>query len=326
MDGYVTHRIVKDFADEKVNLKRDDVTDYRAQVARLRERLKAHIDEHPDYGFVKSRHSGSVAKGTALSTVNDMDLAIYVRAGEAPQVETQLLSWIDERLRAALKPLGLKDDQFVTQHHCVTITYRGSGLNVDVVPVLYEGEDDDVGYLIAKDTGERVKTSVSQHLQFIRARKTAQPVDFAQVVRLVKWWIRQSKRRDPDFRFKSFMAELICAHLADSGASMTDYPSALERFFAYVVQSELSERISFADFYGAGELPSGSTAAIEIYDPVNPENNVAARYTTAERDAMVEAAADALDALNEAAYAEGKGRAVERWQVVLGPTFNGATA
>ena len=50
---------------------------------------------------------------------------------------------------------------------------------------------------------------------------------------------------------------------------------------------------------------------------------MAAQYTASQRDLIVEAAADALDALTEAAYAEKKGRAVERWQVVLGPTFKG---
>src|SRR5437660_1694216 len=67
--GYVTHSIVADFAAEKVNLKRDAVTTYRQQVKRLCNRLKDHIDAHPDYGFVKTRHSGSLAKGTALSTL-----------------------------------------------------------------------------------------------------------------------------------------------------------------------------------------------------------------------------------------------------------------
>ncbi len=135
--------------------------------------------------------------------------------------------------------------------------------------------------------------------------------------------MRQVKRREPDFRFKSFMVELICAHLADDGLRMSDYPVALEHIFTYIVQSELRDRIGFTDYYEAGDLPDPTGAAIELFDPVNPDNNVAARYTTTERDAIVEAAADALDALSEAAYAEGKGRAVERWQVLLGPTFKG---
>src|SRR4051812_45451485 len=173
----------------------------------------------------------------------------------------------------AVRPLGLKDDQVHPEAHCVRLEYRGSGLNVDVVPVFYEGEADDVGYLITTDTGDRVKTSVKLHREFIKERKDAQLNDFAQVVRLVKWWIRQLKLRDDDFRFKSFMAELICAHLADAGLDMSDYPEALERFFAYIVRSELKERIAFTDYYAVTELPKTSSAEMEIFDPVNAENN-----------------------------------------------------
>jgi hypothetical protein len=252
-----------------------------------------------------------------------MDLAFYVKAADAPAAESDLLRWLEERLKEALKPMGLKDDQFIPQSHCVTIEYRGSGLSVDIVPVIYEGEADDVGYLISQNTGERIRTSVTQHLQFIRERKDRQPDDFAQVVRLCKWWVRQVKRRNPDFRCKSFMIELICAHLADRGLDMSDYPRALERFFAYIVKSQLCERITFTDFYSANSLPPPSSSEIEILDPVNAENNVAKLYDRSHREQIVQAAHDALDAITEAAYADGKGRAVELWKTILGPSFSG---
>lgn len=321
--GYVNHGVLKDFATSRVNLKAEDVARHRQQVQRLRDRLKEHIDANADYGFVKTRHAGSLAKGTALSTLNDMDLAVYVKAGAAPADEQDLVNWMEARLKEALKPIGLKDDQFVQQAHCVKIEYRGSGLNVDVVPVIYEGEADDVGYLITKATGRRVRTSVTLHLQFIRTRKQRQ-ADFAQVVRLCKWWGRQVKRRSgEDFRFKSFMIELILAHLADGSPAMSDYPEALEAFFAYIVKEELQERIAFGDFYGAGSLPGATGAEIEIFDPVNPENNVASTYTRTDRDRIVTAANDALDAITEAAYVDGKGRAVDLWKTVMGPVFDG---
>ena len=322
-EKYVTHEMVRDFGADTVNLKRDEVKKYREQLGRLQTRLKEHIDSHPDYGFVKTRQSGSVSKGTALSGVDDMDLAVYVQAGEAPTVESQLLSWMEDRLKEALKPLGLKDDQFRQRDHCVRVEYRGSGLNVDAVPVIYEGEADDVGYLITKDTGARVKTSVSQHLTFIRTRKNRQPNDFAQLVRFSKWWVRQLKRKDPDFRFKSFMVELIWAHLADTGTPLDDYPAALEHFFGYIVKTRLGERISFTDFYSASELPASTSDPIEIFDPVNAENNVAASYTAQHRDRIVEAAQEAFDAVSEAQYLEKKGLAVDLWQVLLGPKFRG---
>ncbi len=316
---FIQHVQVVSFAEDKVNLKTEHVKAYRDQVNRLRDNLAKHINEHPDYGLVKMLHSGSVIKGTALRTINDMDVAVYVKIANAPTDEAALHAWLIEQLQKAYP--NLQRDQFIPQSHCVTVSFRGSGLSVDVVPVLYDGGADDRGYLITKDTGDRVLTSIPLHLKFIRARKDAQPHHFRQVVRLMKWWIKQRKAEDSGFRFKSFMAELLCAHLADQGMDMSDYPRALEGIFTYIVKSGLSQRISFVDYYDARKLPPPSGAAIEIFDPVNPENNVASRYSSYDRDRIVEAAHDALDALGEAHYATTKGRAVDLWQTVFGLSF-----
>jgi hypothetical protein len=318
---HVEHKQVRDFALERVNVRREDLTEYRAQANRLREKLEKHIREHPDYGLVKMRSAGSVAKGTALKTINDMDLVVYVKASEAPTNESELLDWMAERLRAAYP--NHPPEQIKPGLHAVTISFSGSGLDVDVAPVLWEGDADDVGYLILPGSGQRVKTSVTQHLQFVRGRKGSSPSDFAQVVRLLKWWVRRQKSLDSGFRFKSFMVELICAHLADEGTDFADYPDAMESFFAYIVQSELSERIAFEDFYAVSELPAETPQEIEIFDPVNPENNVASLYTREQRQRIVKAADEAISAIAEAAYATTKGRAVDCWQIILGPTFKG---
>jgi hypothetical protein len=214
-------------------------------------------------------------------------------------------------------------DQFVQRDHCVTVSFKGTGLDVDVVPVLYEGGEEDRGYLIRKHTGTRVLTSITLHLRFIRARKAKYGPEFAQLIRLTKWWRRVLYDRDEDFRFKSFMIELLWAHLADEGLDLSDYPKALERFFAYVVKTGLADQVAFTDFYKEGSIPARSNAAIEVLDPVNVGNNVATRYETADRDRIVVAAHSALNALNEARFAPTKGQAVECWQTVLGPTFKG---
>ena len=66
-----------------------------------------------------------------------------------------------------------------------------------------------------------------------------------------------------------------------------------------------------------------SNAAIEVLDPVNVDNNVGELYGTADRDRIVGAAHKALDALTEARFAPTKGRALDCWRVILGPTFKG---
>jgi hypothetical protein len=317
----ITHAEVAAFALAKINLPYDVASRYRAQVQGLRDRLKAKIKDDPSFDLVKMLHSGSVAKGTALRNVNDLDVAVYVKAGSAPTHDSELIPWLAARLREA-NP-NMSADQFEPQDHCVTVRFRGTGLDVDVVPVLYEGDTNDCGYLVRKHTGDRVLTSIPRHLEFIRTRKAAYGDDFKQLIRLTKWWKRIEVNRDPDFRFKSFMLELLWAHLADGGLNLKDYPEALEAFFAHLVKTELSEQIAFTDYFSRNETPTRSGSAIEVLDPVNLDNNVGGRYTDGDRRRMVTAAHNALDALGEARFATTKGDAVSCWQDILGSGFKG---
>lgn len=312
----ITHGDIAQFTEARINLPSETVKKHRQQGNLLRERLEAKIDEDQGYVLIKMLHAGSVAKGTALRTVNDLDVAVYVKAGDAPKADGQLIPWLAERLAEA-NP-NMKPDQFEPQTHCVTINFRGSGLDVDVVPVLYEGDEDDCGWLVRKHTGERVLTSIPLHLQFMRDRKRLYGDDYQQLIRIVKWWKRQK-----DLRFKSFMIELLWARLAANGASLADYPTALEDFFTYIIKSGLKERVFFTDHYSKTKLPAPNTGVIEIFDPVNPDNNIAKNYGEADRQAIVKAAHEALDATGEAKYATTKYEAVECWQDILGRGFKG---
>jgi tRNA nucleotidyltransferase (CCA-adding enzyme) len=317
----ITHGDVAAFATESVNLNREDAEDYREQVRRLREKLDRYAADHPHYGLIKTLISGSLAKGTSLKTLNDIDVAFYVQAEKTPSSEPDLLNWLAQRLRDAYPQM--KPDQIRPNNHSVCIKYAVSGLSVDVVPVLYKGASDDRGYLFAVDGGEPVLTSIPLHLAFIRKRKAQQREHFAQVIRLMKWWVRLQRIQDEGFRLKSFITEMIVSHLADNGVSMADYTVALERVFAYIVKSRLKERISFTDYYASSKLPGPTGKPIEIFDPVNETNNVAAEYDDNRRQKIVSAAQDALEAISEARFATARGRAIECWQDVLGPSFRG---
>jgi hypothetical protein len=321
-DPFITHADIAAFAEQRVNLPADRAREYREQVNRLRERLETHIAANPGFALVKMLHAGSVAKGTALRTLNDLDVAVYVTKEDAPVRDQDLVPWLAARLREA-NP-NMKPEQFdESQPHCVKVSFRGSGLDVDVVPVLYEGAENDLGYLVDKDTGDRLLTSIPRHLEFIRARKKSQPNHFAQVVRLVKWWAEQRKAADPNFKCKSFLIELVVAHLADGGHDLSDYRHALEVIFSYIVKTGLEERIAFSDYYPMTKLPAPTGAAIEVFDPINPVNNIAGKYSVFDRDALVRAAEVAADAISEAHYATTKARAVDCWQLVFGPSFRG---
>ncbi|TPI53307.1 nucleotidyltransferase [Mesorhizobium sp. B3-1-3] len=315
---HVAHADIARFADEKVNLPKDKADEYRAQARRLREKLEGYLDEHPDFTLRKMLLSGSLAKGTALRSLNDIDVACYISGANAPKDVSALLQYLAERLRKAFP--NFSPDQVKPQTYSVTVSFRGSGLDVDVVPILYEGDLQWYGNLVSQDDGTFLKTSIPLHLEFARKRKTAQATHFAQVVRLAKYWTRVMKREREGFRFKSFMVEMILAHLQDKGADFSDYPEALQAFFTYIATSNLREKIVFADYYKPSTVGSFAEP-MQIIDPVNALNNVSRLYSAQNIEAIVEAALDAGDAIDAARAAPTKGETVAYWQKVFGSAF-----
>lgn len=315
---HVGHNEIAAFAQDKVNLPKEKADEYRAQARRLREKLEGYLGEHPDFTLKKMLLSGSLAKGTALRSLNDIDVACYISGADAPKDIQALLDYLAERLRKAFP--NFSPDQVQPQTYSVTVSFRGSGLDVDVVPILYSGDPNWYGNLVSQDDGSFLKTSIPLHLEFAAKRKKAQEKHFAQVVRLVKFWARRMKAEHDGFRFKSFMIEVILAKLCDDGLNFADYPEALQHFFTYLAKSELRERIVFSDYYKPSAVGSLSDA-VQIIDPVNSANNVARLYTAANADAITEAALDAGDAIDAALAAPTKQLTVAYWQKVFGSSF-----
>lgn len=315
---HVGHREIAQFATDRVNLPKAKADGYRAQARRLREKLEGYLNEHPDFTLRKMLISGSLAKGTALRSLNDIDVACYVSGADAPRDVDQLLNYIAERLRKAFP--NFTPDQVQPQTYSISVSFKGTGLDVDIVPILYNEDPQWYGDLVSQEDGSFLKTSIPLHLDFASKRKKAQEIHFAQVVRLVKFWARRLKNEDPNFRFKSFMIEMILAKLCDDGLDLSDYAEALQHFFTYVAKSNMRERIVFSDYYAASSV--GSLAdTVQIIDPVNAENNVARLYTPSNADAIVDAALDAGDAIDSALAAPTKQETVAYWQKVFGSTF-----
>ena len=308
------------FADDKVNLPSEKAKEYRAQVWRLRDRIEAYLNEHPDFTLKKMLLSGSLAKGTALRTLNDIDVACYISGADAPHEVRQLLDYLAERLRKAFP--NFSSDQVKPQTYSVTVSFRGSGLDVDVVPILYDGDPQWYGNLVSQEDGHLLRTSIPLHLEFIAKRKRTHEFDFAQVVRLAKAWAKYMKNERDGFRFKSFMIELIFAHLSDNGSSFNGYIEALQSFFTFIAKTDLREKIVFEDCYQATTVDE-FTERVQIIDPVNSKNNVSLLYTDKQAALIVEAALDAGDAIDAAIAAPTKGETVRYWQKVFGPGFQG---
>jgi len=315
---HVGHNEIAAFAQDKVNLPKDKADEYRAQARRLREKLEGYLGEHPDFTLRKMMLSGSLAKGTALRSLNDIDVACYVSGADAPKDVRALLDYLAERLRKAFP--NFSPDQVQPQTYSVTVSFRGTGLDVDVVPILYDGDAQWYGNLVSQDDGSFLKTSIPLHLDFCGKRKRAQEKHFAQVVRLAKFWARRMKQERDGFRFKSFMIEMVLAKLCDDGLDFSDYPEALQHFFTYIARTDFRQRILFTDYYAASAVPACSDT-VQIIDPVNAANNVARLYTAANADAIVDAALEAGDAIDAALAAPNKQLTVAYWQKVFGSSF-----
>lgn len=316
---HVNHNEIARFAEDRVNLPKDKADAYRSQARGLREKLDTYIDEHKDFELKKMLISGSLAKGSALRTINDIDIACYISGANAPKDVKSLLNYLTERLKKAYP--NFDPDQVKPQTYSVTVSFKGSGLDVDIVPILYTNDPQWYGNLVSQDDGSFLKTSIPLHLEFIKKRKDRHHFDFIQVARLIKFWAKKMKSENQNFRFKSFMIELILAHLSDTGTDFSDYPEALQSFFTYIAKTNLSEKIVFADYYSANTVSQFSTP-IQIIDPVNAQNNVSSLYTREQRDAIVSAALDAGDAIDSALAAITKQQTVYYWQKVFGNSFS----
>lgn len=315
---HIDHGDIARFAQSRVNLPQEKAHEYREQARRLREKLDRYLRDHPEFTLKKMLLSGSVAKGTALRSLNDIDLACYVSGADAPSDITELLAYLAERLREAFP--NFNPEQVKPQTYSVTVSFRGTGLDVDVVPILYDGDPQWYGKLVSQDDGSFLETSIPLHLDFTRKRKDAQKIHFAQVVRLVKFWARRIKQEREAFRFKSFMIEMVLSHLCDQGHDFADYPEALQHFFTYIARSDLREKIVFTDYYAA-TMVGPFSEPVQIIDPVNAANNVARLYSVAQADAIVDAALDAGDAIDSALAAPTKRETLYYWQKVFGSSF-----
>ncbi len=329
MHDHVTHKTLATFAADRVNVPPQVAASRRDQVAHLRRRLESYIADHADYDLVKMRAAGSVAKHTAIKASSDTDIAAYVSAssvGGVDVAESELLPWLRDRCLEVYGATKVAEDFEISQH-AVGITMKGTGLKIDVAPVLYEGLADDRGYLITQ-SGDRVLTSVTLHLKFLNDRKAQAGAGYKEFIRLVKAFIARAKHEDDDLRFKSFMAELLVAHLWDCGwhgekLAVGDYPRAFEQLLGYIVVTGLKTPVLFDDHYAATAVAACGDP-IQVWDPVNPENNVAASYTESDRQRLVDRATDALDQVTWAATAPSSGAATTAWQSLFGPTFTGA--
>jgi tRNA nucleotidyltransferase (CCA-adding enzyme) len=290
--------------------------EYLEQVDNLISQLTKKISEDSSFkvkGFLKT---GSLMKGTVLKPKGDYgvdaDIAVFLDLSEAEKADIEKLHNIILNLLMAVYPTKNRED-FQIQPRTLGIHFQVSGLDVDLVPVIPIPKEPGYGWQLSSQNGEPIKTSIQGQLDFINKRKNAD-VRFRTLVRLLKKW-RNKQELD---KFRSFMIELIVAHLCDRDGACVSLESGLQRFFLFVAQSELKTPITFPEL---GKVTTFPSDPVVILDPVNKNNNVAMRLTDAERKEIVKAAQTAWETIVTASCNDAKGETLDLWKEVMSRAF-----
>lgn len=200
-------------------------------------------------------------------------------------------------------------EDFEIQRKAATVSFVGSGLSVDIVPVIEDPKRAGYGWQFDLQDGSKMETCAPCQIKFVRDRKDKDK-DFRTLVRLLKKWRNHAELKP----LKSFIVELIVAYDLDTEGNAGTIEQRFRRILLYIAQSGLKEKIQFPE----NIAPFGEfTDPVVIIDPVYSLNNVASRITEAERIDIVAAAQGAWEAAHFASAEDDN----EVWKELFGPRF-----
>lgn len=312
----LTDAQIEVFVDKVLHLGSGKRKEYIAQVDNLIAELTKKITEDSSFKVKGFKKTGSLIKGTVLKPKGengvDADIAVFLDLSEAEKDHVEDLHNIILKLLIAVYPMKDPKD-FTVQPRTLGIHFRASDLDVDLVPVIPIPKEPGYGWQLSSSNGDPVKTSIQGQLDFIKNRRDADP-RFRTLIRLLKKWRNETGLDN----LRSFMIELIVAHLSDRHGAMTTLEDGLQRFFLYVAQSGLKTPITFPEL---GKVTSFPSHPVVILDPVNKDNNVAMRLTDDDRKEIVAAAQTAWETIVTASCNGAKGETLDLWKEVMGRSF-----
>jgi hypothetical protein len=268
----------------------------REQADEVRGRIRGQADA--DGLTVRSTpNSGSFAKRTGLrrhqrgnTVVEGQDVDLPFVVSPVTDEDEKLDSLLDrfDRYAAASYPKTKRD----RTKSSVVLDFKGTGLRYDLVPMLAVPGTDKEQILIRRD-GERRRTSVQQHIEFIRTRTTRSNdhpgrVKFNECVRLMKWWrcVREGASNS-GLEVPSFLIDLLASAAFDRCGVDPTYAATLARWFSYlahVVRTRTA--VAFSDFAKPAAQPAG--ALWTVLDPVANGNNVVSGWVGYQLDELAE--------------------------------------
>ena len=159
---------------EVLRLPAEKRKEYHAQVDRLVANLCSNVRDKTSIKITRVVKAGSFAKFTILRKTSDtrvdVDVVFYI-AGEDVDAETleDLTARIYDLLLEQYPTKSVED--FEIQRKAATVTFVGSGLMVDIVPVIEDPDRHGYGWQYAIRDGSKVETCAPCQIKFVRDRK-----------------------------------------------------------------------------------------------------------------------------------------------------------
>jgi hypothetical protein len=218
----------------RIKLKRENMPKYKEQIDNLILKLEEKIKKDESTGLRVTRvlRAGSWKKGTILRPTGDfpidIDLVFFIEGDVSVKDDVQKLhDFVVEYLESIYPTKDIyRDVDAEGNTKSVKIKFTGTGLEVDIVPVVPLSTP--VGYVWQPERGGRGTyiTSVDGQLEFAKERKNKNN-SFTSVVRAIKWW---RNYKEIDKILKSFTIELIASHLELTKGIETNIEEGLIRF------------------------------------------------------------------------------------------------
>lgn len=313
----------------RIKLKEENMPKYREQINNLKEKLQTKIDGDDRTGMKVTKYllAGSWKKRTILRPTGenpiDIDLVLFVEGDDSLKNDLKKLhDFIVEYLQEIYPNKDIDRDVDAEGHtKSIKIKFSGTGLEVDIVPVIPISDLDDYVWQPQRGGGGKLYiTSVTKQLDFARERKNENS-SFTSIVRAIKWW-KNYKELNPvngEPGLTSFVIELIVSYLEIEEGIENDIELGIIRFFRFVSDPNFPI-IKFKN--AIKSVPSSYDTPIYVSDPTNNENNAAKKLDDSIWGEVIEEANDAFDSLFIAQSKIGQGDTIEEWKHVFGPKFN----
>lgn len=312
----LTDEQIKYFDSTVLKIDPEKRKEHIAQADHLIGRLRAKIDAETSFGVKKFIKTGSLMKGTSLKPRDgfgvDADIAVALDVSESSKEDIGSLHTKLRKLLIAIYPQKVEQD-FQVQPRTLGIEFRDSGLCVDLVPIIPIAAKPGYAWQPSSQGQPPVETNIQGQLDFLKARREKDP-SYRILVRILKRW-RNIKELN---QLGSFAIELALAHLLDTKGAPSSLEDGISRFFLFVAQSQLKQKISFKENGAVTTFPNDP---VVILDPVNSRNNVTRRITDAERVEIVKKALEAWETISTASHNGYKGETVEFWRNIFGRGF-----